>query len=109
MDVMVCVDPRRYGIEVMIESQFRDRTVSSYRIVNGINKYVTDTSETISLESVEHRVTGNLVAKARPQLELAVTVSPISILVRERNWIDINHEREILSRLFYSVSPCQKP
>ena len=94
LDVIVCVDQRRYGIEVMIESRFRDRTVSSYRIVNGINKYVTDASETISLESVEHRVTGNLVAKARPQLKLAVTVSPISILVRERNWIDINQDQK---------------
>ena len=83
----------RHGIEVMIESLFRDRTVSWVRIVNGINKYVTETSETISLESVNHRVTGKLVAKARPQQKLAVTLSPISFPVRERKWIDINPER----------------
>ena len=77
----------------MVESLFRDRTVSSVRIVNGVNKYVTETSETISLENVEHRVTGKLVAKAKPQPKPSVTLSPISIPVRERNWIDINPER----------------
>ena len=58
--------------------------------MNGINTYVNETLETISLESVEHRVTGKLVAKATPQLKLAVTLSPISIL--ERKWIHINPE-----------------
>ena len=63
------------------------------RIVNGRDKYVTETSETISLENVEHRVTGKLVAKANPQPKPAVTLSLISFPVRERNWIDINKER----------------
>ena len=53
----------------------------------------TETSETISLESVEHRVTGKPVPKARPQLKVAVTLSPVSIPIRERKWIDINPER----------------
>ena len=61
--------------------------------MNGTNKYVTDTSETVSLENVEHRVTGKPVAKAKPQPKPAVTLSPISILVRETNWLDINPER----------------
>ena len=34
-----------------------------------------------------------LVAKAKPQPKPAVTLSPISIPVRERKWIDINPER----------------
>ena len=72
---------------------FRDRTVSWVRIVNGIDKYVTETSETISLENVEHRVTGIPVAKAKPQPMPTVTLSSISVPVRERNWIDINPER----------------
>ena len=71
--------------------------------MNGINKYVTETSETNSLESVEHRVTGKPVAKARPQLKPAVTLSPMSVLIRERKWIDINPE-EIPSRVLYSLS-----
>ena len=90
-----CVHQGRYGLEVMIESLFRDRTGSWVRIANGIDKYVTETSETISLESVEHRVTGKLVAKAGPQLKLAVTLSPIPIPIpiRERKWTDINPEK----------------
>ena len=50
-------------------------------------KYVTQTSETISLESFEHRVTGQPVAKAWPRRKLAVTLSPISFSIRERKWI----------------------
>ena len=71
----------------------RDRTVSWVRMVNGTNKYVTETSETISLENVEHKVRREPVAKAKPQPKLTVTLSPISIPVRERNWIDIHTER----------------
>ena len=61
--------------------------------MNGVNKYVSETSETISLENDEHRVTVELVAKAKPQPKPAVTLSSISIPVRERKWIDINPER----------------
>ena len=93
LDVKVCLHQKRHGIEVMIESLFRDRTVSWVRIANGIDKYVTETSDITSLESFEHRVTGKLVAKAKPRPKPTVTQSPISILVRERNWIDINPER----------------
>ena len=50
----------RHGVEIMIESLFRDRTVSSVRIVNGIHKYVTETSEEIPVASVETEVLGNL-------------------------------------------------
>ena len=45
LDVKVCLHQRRYGIEILIESLFRDRTVSWVRIVNGINKYVSETSQ----------------------------------------------------------------
>ena len=93
LDVKVCRHQRRYCIEILIESLFRDRTVSWVRIVNGVNKYVSETSETISLENDEHRVTVKLVAKAKPQPKPAVTLSPISIPVREKKWIDINPER----------------
>ena len=48
---------------VTIESLTRDRTVSWVRIVNGINKYVTDTSEEIPIASVEKGGTGEPVAR----------------------------------------------
>ena len=93
LDVKVCFQQKRYGIEIMIESLSRDRTVSWVRIVNRINKNVTETSETISLENDEHRGTGKHVAKAKPRPKFVVTLSPISIPVRERKWIDSNPER----------------
>ena len=77
-DVKVCLHQKRYGIEIMDESLFRDRTVSWIRTVNGVDKYVTEASESISLETVEHRVTWKLVAKAKPQPKPTVTLSPIS-------------------------------
>ena len=36
LDVKVCLHQKRYGIEIMVESLFRDRTVSWVRIVNGL-------------------------------------------------------------------------
>ena len=35
-DVKVCLHQKRYNIEIMVESLFRDRTVSWVRIVNGL-------------------------------------------------------------------------
>ena len=50
----------------VIESLFHHKTVSWVRIVNGINKYVTETSKEILVESVELVRTGEPVAKAKP-------------------------------------------
>ena len=102
LDVKVCCRQGRHGIEVMIEFLFRDRTVSWVRIVNGNNKYVTETSETISLQSVEHRVTGKPVVKARPQLKPAVTLSP-NFYSYSWKKMDRHQSRKIPWRLFCSV------
>ena len=64
LDVKVCYHQGRYGVEIMIESLFRDRTVSWVRMVNGINKYVTRTSEEIPVTSVENRGVVKPVVKA---------------------------------------------
>ena len=69
----------------MVESLFRDGTASWVRIVNGVDKYVIETTETTPNGNVEHRSSGKLVAKARPQLKPAVTLSPISILCVKEN------------------------
>ena len=89
LDVKICYHQGRYGVEIMTESFFRDRTVSWVRIVNGINKYVTETSEEISVGNVENWGTGKLVAKARPRQTPTLTLSLVSIPYRERKWIDI--------------------
>ena len=92
LDVKVCYHQRRYCVDVVIESFFffGDKTVSWVRIVNGINKYVTETSEEIPVTSVENRGTGKLVAKVKPRPKLALTLSRVSIPLRERKWIDVN-------------------
>ena len=63
--VTVCYRQGRYGVEIMIESFFRDPTVSWVRIVNGINKNVTETSGEKPVTSVETRGTGKPVAKVK--------------------------------------------
>ena len=60
LDVKVYFHQGRYCIDMLIESLFRDSTVSLVRIVNGINKYVTETSEEIPIASVENGGTGNM-------------------------------------------------
>ena len=72
----------------MIESLFRDRTVSWVRIVNGINKYVSETSEEIPVTSVDNRGTGKPVAKATPRPKPTLTLSLVSYSCRERKWMD---------------------
>ena len=69
----------------MVDSLFRDGTASWVRIVNGINKDGTVTSETTSLEKCEHRVTGKPVAKAKPRPKAAVTLSPFLFLFVKEN------------------------
>ena len=90
LDVKVCRHEDRYSIEVLIESLFQDQTVSWVRIVNGVDQYVT---EEMQPKEEEHRASGRLVAKARPQLKPAVTLSSVSIPVRERKWVDIERQR----------------
>ena len=87
-DVKVCYHQGRFGVEIMIQSLFRDRTVPWVRIVNGINNYETETSEEIPVASVEIRSTGKLVAKAKLLPKPTLTLSPVSIPCVERKWID---------------------
>ena len=90
LDVKVYFHQGRYCLDIMFESLFRVRTVSWVRVVNGINKYVTETSEEIPVESIELVRAGKLVAKAEPRPKHAVTLSPVSTTDRKRIWIDIN-------------------
>ena len=80
----------RYCIDTMIESLFRDRTVSWVRIVNGINKYVTETSQEIPIERVQLVRTGEPAAKAKPRPKPTVTLSTVSVPIHERKWIDVD-------------------
>ena len=93
LDVKICPHEGRYCVDIMIESLFIDKTVSWIRIVNGNNKYVTDTSQEIPIKSVRMFIgTGGYVAKAKPPPKPALTLSPVSIPYHERKWIDIDPE-----------------
>ena len=85
LDVKLHPHEGRYCIDIMTESLFRDQTVSWVRIVNDINKYVTETSDEISIENVDLFIsTGKLVAKAKPRPKLVVNLSSNSVLIHER-------------------------
>ena len=74
----------------MIESLFRDQTVSWVRIVNGINRYVTETSEEKPSENIDSSIsTGKPVAKAKPKPRSVVN-SNVNVPVPDRKFIDID-------------------
>ena len=54
----------RYSIEIQVLSLFQDRTASWVRLLNGIEKYVNEPTETT--EGEEHEASGKPFAKARP-------------------------------------------
>ena len=71
-------------------------------IVNGVDKYVTEsmlTTEEKDIASV------NTIAKARPRQNPTATLTSVSILVRGREWIDREHNDHMIK----SVMMCQKP
>ena len=73
----------------MIESLFGDKTCSWSRIVNGINKYMTEMSEETHVESIGEKSTGKLLAMARSRQTSNSTLSLVSIPYHERKWIDV--------------------
>ena len=58
--------------------------------MTGIDKYVTEAMQT---KEEEHRASRRLLAQARPQLKPAVMLSSVSILVRDRKWMDMETQR----------------
>ena len=60
------------------------------RIVNGVDKYVTESMLTTKEEDI---ASGKPIAKARPRQKRAVTLTSVSILVHERTWMDIETQR----------------
>ena len=60
--------------------------VSWVRTVNGMNKYVTETSEEILVASVGDRSTRKPVSKVEPRPTPTLTLSLVSHPNREREW-----------------------
>ena len=84
LDVKVCFHQGRHGVEIMIESLFRDRRVSWVRIVNEINKYVTETSEEILVADVQNRMQGKLPRRVNhDQSSLSRCILSLFLIVNE--------------------------
>ena len=56
--------------------------------MNGVEKYVTETTETI--EDAEHGALGKPIPKARPRMKSTITLTPVAVPLRERKWVDVN-------------------
>ena len=56
--------------------------------MNGVEKYVKETTET--MEDEEHGALGKPIAKARPQMKSTITLTPVSVPLRERKWVDVD-------------------
>ena len=52
MDIKVCRHGGRYSIEGLVQSLFQDIVVSWVRIVNGVDKYVTESMLTKEQEDI---------------------------------------------------------
>ena len=74
LNIHVCHHEDRKSIEFQVRSLFQDRTATWVRIVNGVEKYVNETTETI--EDDEHRALGKTIAKARPRMKSTITLTP---------------------------------
>ena len=90
LNVKVCHHDVRYSIEVQLPSMFQDHTVSWVRIVNCVDKHVTESMPTAEEEDI---ASGKPIAKARPRQKPTVTLTSVSIPVTERKWIDIETQR----------------
>ena len=78
MVIKVCHDEDQHTIEVLVKSLFQDRTASWVRIVNGVDKYVTESMLTKEEEDI---ASVKPIAKARPRQKTTVTLTSVSIPV----------------------------
>ena len=102
LDVKVCLHQRRYGIEIMVESLLRVRTVCWVGIAKGIDKYVN--------RSVRNHFSWKRWAQSYREIccESKATTNAYCDTVSyfySCSWkkLDRYEPREIPSRLFYSV------
>ena len=90
LNIKVCYRNELYRIEVPVPSLFQDDTASWVRIVNGVDRYVTESMPTAKEEDIASE---KPIAKARPRQKPTVTLTSVSIPVLERKWIDIQTQR----------------
>ena len=101
LNVYVCHHEDRYSIEIQVRSLCQDITASWVRSVNGFEKYVIETTET--MEEEEHEALGKPIAKARPRMKSTIPLTHVSIPLRDRKWVDVDprsydHECYVISK-----------
>ena len=90
LNIKVCYRNELFRIEVPVSSLFQDDTASWVRIVNGVDRYVTESMPTAKEEDIASE---KPIAKARPRQKSTVTLISVSVPVLERKWIDIQTQR----------------
>ena len=100
LDMKICYHDDRYSVEVQIPSLFEDNTASWVRLVNGVDTYVTESM--LSKEEGDMD-SGFPIAKARRRQKPTVTVTLVSIPVRERRWTNICDTTITRSTVFWRV------
>ena len=85
MEVKVCKTIGGYSAEVRVPSLFEDQTTSWFKIVSGVEKYVTEAMP----KQEGEEASGRPAAKAKPFLKLTST----SIAMKDRRWIDIEVQK----------------
>ena len=74
LNIKVCFRDEKYSIEVQVPSLFQVNTVSWVRIVNGVDRYVT---ESIPTRKGKNTASEKPIAEARPRLKPTVTLTSI--------------------------------
>ena len=90
LNTEVCCRDEKFCIEVQVPSLFQDNTVSWVRIVNGVDRYVTESTPTAAEENTASE---KPIARARPRQKLSVTLTWISTPALERICIDTETQR----------------
>ena len=86
LDIKVCSRDDRHSIEVLVPSLFEDRV----KIVNGVDKHVTESMLTAKEEDI---ASVKPIAEARPRQKPTGTLASVSIPVTEKKWIEIETQR----------------
>ena len=72
LNLYICSKSERCSIEVQVPSLFQDNTVSWVRIVNGFDKYVTESMPPAKEEDI---ASGKPIVKGRPRQKRTVTLT----------------------------------
>ena len=92
LNIKICYRHERYSeVQVPFLFLFQDNTVSWVRIVNGVDRYVTEAMPTAKEENTA--LVKPTITTARPRQKPTATLTSISIPVLNRIWIDIETQR----------------